>query len=620
MQHRNDIDGLRAIAVLSVVCFHLGFSGLMGGGFVGVDVFFVISGYLITGIVARELDEQRFSPWRFYERRVRRIFPALFAVHVACLLAAGLLLFPSEAEEVGHDVLRSLGFVSNVSFARARGDYFNQVSNVTLLLHTWSLSVEEQFYLGLPLLLWASTRLGHRLRNALLALLALVSFGLCEAKVHVAARDAFYLVQYRAWELLLGALAALGAFGRVRSRVLGECLGVVGLALIAFGVVAIGEDTAFPGVWALPPCLGALFVLQAGNEARTLTARVLGSAPLSFIGRISYSLYLWHWPLIALYSDRRSEPTPLVALALLASMVAVATLSYRYIEQPFRQRPRRLDARRTLLVAALAMAAVAALGLGVPTLSSRLRPDAKLAEKVLQYSRHHRSQIRAGTCFLDGGFDDFQLFRPDLCLALAPDRRNFLVMGDSHAAHFTPALAALHPEINFLQATASGCQAVRGGKGAAHCMRLFSFVFDEFLPKHHVDAVILAGHWPMNVLQPLLKTVRYLRAVTARVVVLGPVVEYDQGLPRLLARSILEDDPTLPLRHLRRDPPLLDKRYARPLKRAGADYYSVYDANCPHGKCRLWAAPGVPMQIDAHHLSLPGAELVLRRFGPELFR
>jgi len=619
VRHRNDIDGLRAIAVLSVVLFHLGFSEHIAGGFVGVDVFFVISGYLITGILQADVDAKRLSIAEFYNRRVRRIFPALFVVYVFCLVASATLLYPAEAKDVGQDVLWSLGFLSNVAFAHA-GGYFDQASRVAPLLHTWSLSVEEQFYIGLPLLLFALRNVSARMRLAVLAGALVVSFAACEWMVGIDARHAFYLVQYRSWELLMGSLLALGALPRARSRVLTEVLALAGVALIVGAVLLIKGNTPFPGYWALPPCLGAAAILYSGQHVSTFTGRLLGSLPMRFVGLISYSLYLWHWPVIALYNARHDAMPMSHRWAILGVTFVAASLSYRFVERPFRHKPYRFNATQTLRVAVAGMAVVGAFAVGIPIAAARLRPQSELRDAALSYLKYE-AKVHEGTCFLDSGFNDVSLFRKDLCLALAPNHKNYLIMGDSHAAHFVPAIEAMHPEIHLLQATASGCEPARGDAGAKRCTQLFAYVFDEFLPANHVDAVLLAGRWPQASLAALEKTITYLRPFTDRVVVLGPVVEYDQPFPQLLARSIAENQPGLLEQHLIAKQRTLDKLYARHVAAVGgAEYSSIYEATCPNGTCTIWASPGVPMQYDEHHLTLRGAELVLQRLGPALFR
>ena len=616
--HRTDIDGLRAIAVLSVVLFHLGVSSHLSGGFVGVDVFFVISGYLITGILQEEIDRGGFSLTEFYHRRVRRIFPALFVVHVCTLLGSAVILFPSETKDTAREVLWSLAFLSNVVFERA-GGYFDQAAKSSALLHTWSLSVEEQFYIGLPLLLAALSRARPWQRRGVLLALAVLSFVLSQRMVHVDARRAFYLVQYRAWELLGGSLLALGAVPQTRNRIALEGVGLAGIAAIVWSVVTIRGDTPFPGAWAVPPCAGTLACLYAGRDRETIGKRLLGMPPLRWVGLISYSLYLWHWPVIALFNARNDQMTPRDQAWIFGLTLAVSIVSYRYIERPFRRKPYQVGARGALRVAAIGMAAVSVLSVVIPAAAARLRPSSVLADEVIGYTKYG-IDLHSGTCFLNSGFDDVDLFRKDLCLKLDPKRKNYLIMGDSHAANFAPAISAMHPEINLLQATASGCQPARKDSGAKRCTKLFAYVFDEFLPTHRVDTLILAGRWPKASLPALRRTVAYVRPFADRVVVLGPIVEYDQSFPQLLARSITENDPGLPARHLLPHQAAIDRAYAGQLDGSGAEYFSIYDAICPKDECTLWASPGVPMQHDQHHLTLRGSQLVLTRLGPSLFR
>jgi peptidoglycan/LPS O-acetylase OafA/YrhL len=618
MQHRKDIDGLRAIAVLAVVLFHLGVSDRISGGFVGVDVFFVISGYLITGVLQGEVGSGRLSIAEFYNRRVRRIFPALFVVYLFCLIASVIVLFPDQAKGVGWDVLWSLGFLSNVAFSKA-GGYFNQSSRVAPLLHTWSLSVEEQFYIVLPLLLLSMARLQRWLRIGILAALAVLSFAAAEWALGVDARHAFYLVQYRAWELLVGSLLALGALPRVSERWLSEALGLLGLCLIFWAIFKIDGNTPFPGYWALPPCLGALAILHSGANTETLTARLLSLPPLRWVGLVSYSLYLWHWPLIALYNARHVELTNGARIAISFIALLASVVSYRYVERPFRVKPYRRSAQATLIIAASAMASVAVLALAVPLAAARLHPPDEVAKTAIKYL-DYEADVGAATCFLSSGFDDARLFRKDVCLKLVPGRRSILIMGDSHAAHFVAAFKALHADQTVLQATSSGCEALHGGPGAKRCLKLFAYVFDEFLVESHVDTIVLAGRWPRSTLPQLQGTIEYLKPLVGRVVVLGPVVEYDRPFPELLAQSISSHDPSLIAQHLVPAQRKTDRLFAEQLAISGASYFSVYEATCPQGECTLWAAPGVPMQYDAHHLTLEGAELVLNRLGPTLLR
>ena len=560
-----------------------------------------------------EVDSGRMSIAEFYNRRVRRIFPALFVVYLFCLIGSVVVLFPDQVKGVGRGVLWSLAFLSNVAFSRASG-YFNQSSRIDPLLHTWSLSVEEQFYIVLPVLLLVMARLRRWQRLSVLALLAVLSLAAAEWALSADGRGAFFLVQYRAWELLMGSLLALGLVPRVRSRPAAEALGVLGLGLILWTIFKIDESTPFPGLWALPPCLGALAVLHSGAEIETLTARFLSLKPMRWVGLVSYSFYLWHWPLIALYNARHVELTNGVRLAILAISLLASLISYRYVERPFRSKPYRRSTRSTLLIAVSGMAALGALAVGVPVAAARLHPAGQMADTALQYL-HYDADVGADTCFLSSGFDDYRLFRKDVCLKLVPGRPSILIMGDSHAAHFVPAFKALYPDHDILQATSSGCQALHVDPGAQRCRKLFAYVFDEFLVRHHVDTIVLAGRWPRSTLESLQETIAYLKPLVGRVVVLGPMVEYNQPFPQILAQSIVQHDPSSIARHLELKQRKTDRAFAAELAGSGAAYFSVYDATCPNDECTEWAAPGVPMQYDAHHLTLEGAKLVLTRLG-----
>jgi len=335
-RYRPEIDGLRAIAILPVVFFHASVRGF-SGGYVGVDVFFVISGYLITTIVARANAEGNFSFARFYGRRIRRIFPALFFV-LACCTVATLLLFPPG---LLIDYGKSLGavalFIGNFFFywTAPSDGYFDTRSVAQPLLHCWSLSIEEQFYLLLPAGLVLLHRWAGRYLKAALILTAACSFGFAIWCEPVAA---FYLLPARAWELLAGSLLAVGTFPALRSRAIREIAAWTGISLIAVAVAFFDGDTGNLFPYALAPCLGTALIIHASDGGPSWVQRVLSIRPLVFIGAISYSLYLWHWPLIffARYYTMRGLTWEVRAEILLASLV-MATISYHWIEMPFRR-------------------------------------------------------------------------------------------------------------------------------------------------------------------------------------------------------------------------------------------------------------------------------------------
>ncbi len=337
MPYRPDIDGLRAVAVLAVVLYHA-FPTALPGGFVGVDIFFVISGFLITGIIADGLAAGRFSFAHFYVRRVLRIFPALALVLAAVLAYGAIVLLPSERALLGRDVAGGAGFVANLVFWFDVG-YFDRDAATKPLLHLWSLGVEEQFYIVWPLALWALHRtLGLRLWP--LAALAAASFAANLALTATDAAAAFYAPVTRFWELALGALLALAyRAGRpaIHEPVRRDSASFAGLALILLSVALVQAGEGFPGWRALLPTLGATLLIAAGPEA-LVNRRLLSLRPMVAAGLISYPLYLWHWPLLS-YAHivlLGQAPKPLLVVALLAASFALAWLTWRLIEKPLR--------------------------------------------------------------------------------------------------------------------------------------------------------------------------------------------------------------------------------------------------------------------------------------------
>jgi len=363
LAYRPDIDGLRAIAVLAVLFFHAEISGF-SGGFVGVDIFFVISGFLITSILLKDIQEGHFTIAGFYERRIRRIFPALFPV-ISVILAVGAFLFDANAiKAFGRSVMATTLFSSNILFWRETG-YFSAPSLQMPLLHTWSLAVEEQFYILFPLALAFINRYLRRqylpwiLTAAILSLILSI-YGTSRFPV-----GTFYLVPSRAWELMVGSLLALGVLPYPSSSLLRNLLSSAGIGLILYSICFYTKMTLFPGYNAAAPVLGAALIIYSGNGGfPTLVARVLRAKPLVFVGLISYSLYLWHWPFVTFTKYMLFRPFNVYdrVIIILASLV-VSTLSWKYIEQPFRgKQPVIPDRRRLFAIASVVM--IIAVGVG----------------------------------------------------------------------------------------------------------------------------------------------------------------------------------------------------------------------------------------------------------------
>lgn len=336
--YRPDIDGLRAIAVLSVVVFHA-FPALIPGGFVGVDIFFVISGFLISKHIWEDLSAGKFSIKTFYARRVRRIFPALSVVLLACLLMGWVILTPGEYEKLGRHVFAGALFLSNFLFWQESG-YFDSAADTKPLLHLWSLGIEEQFYIAWPLFLAFFWRYNKRLGWALLGVMGIsLAYSMIVVRNDVVAD--FYSPFTRFWELALGAyLAYITAQKLTISAANRNHFSWLGLCLILGAVVITKDNYHFPGAWALLPTLGAVFLIYAG-EGAWLNRNVLSHRLLVWIGLISYPLYLWHWPLLSFVRIIESEtPSVGVRFLLIAASFILAWLTYKLVERPLRARSR----------------------------------------------------------------------------------------------------------------------------------------------------------------------------------------------------------------------------------------------------------------------------------------
>lgn len=438
--YRPDIDGLRAIAIVPVILFHYGFS-VFSGGYVGVDVFFVISGYLITKVILDDISAGKFSITNFYERRIRRILPALCAVVLATAMAAWWLLTSREMVRFGTEVLHSSIFSTNFLFFR-KGGYFEDTSNMRLLLHTWSLSVEEQFYIFMPLLMFWGMRLFRARLPIVLAAMMAASWLYSAYAVYHFPSSAFYLLPSRAWELLCGSLLAMGVVPKIGRRWGRELVSTAGLAMIAVAVFGFSNATPFPGAAATLPCLGTVALISSANFIRpTLMQTILSLRPLMWTGRISYSLYLWHWPLLALakfYLLR--DPNPAETYALIAATLVLSIATYFLVEQPFRKK--QIMAGRRRLFAAAAIALMAMGGFGAAAEKSHGFPQ-RMNDQALRYEE------------MTGNRDP----RDDACMNLPADKiragqacsfgtpgngaPDFVVWGDSHGGALMPAFEAL---------------------------------------------------------------------------------------------------------------------------------------------------------------------------------
>jgi peptidoglycan/LPS O-acetylase OafA/YrhL len=460
MKYRPDIDGLRAVAVVPVLFFHAGF-GWFPGGFVGVDVFFAISGYLITGLIVGDLAAGRFSLWAFYERRFRRIAPALIAMCFATVPFALLWMIPSELRDYARSLSATAVSASNFYFWQAAG-YFAPDAALQPLLHTWSLAAEEQFYVVFPLFLLL---LGRYRLSGIIAL-TFASFLLTQIVPDRDPEANFYLRPTRFWELGLGAIAAIRPLAFPKG-LLAEVGAAGGLLLIVLSIFLLDGSEPYPGWWTLPPVVGTILVLVSGGETRT--GRLLAWRPLVGVGLISYSLYLWHQPLFAFARIRLlGDVTPAVYAVLIVAALGIAYASWRWIEQPFRDRGR---FTRSQIFAGTIAASAFLLALGVAGDRTKGLPQRAGGEWARLFA--HRPPHNAGLGDVCSG----RMPLPARCRT--SDEPEMVVLGDSYAMHLVVGIVASHPSVRLAQLTMSACgplfgiaqlSATRGRTWARKCL------------------------------------------------------------------------------------------------------------------------------------------------------
>lgn len=615
LAYRPEIDGLRALAVVPVALFHARVPGF-AGGFVGVDVFFVVSGYLITGILLRR--DVRGGLAEFYERRARRILPALLPVLAATFVGAWLIFIPEDFRRYSQALTATALFASNLLFA-LKSDYFAGEGGFEPLIHGWSLSVEEQFYLLYPALLLFVARRWPRSVLPLAALLLGASFVLSAWLAGTEPRLAFNLLPTRAWELMAGALCALLPPGRPRT-----VPALAGLAMIAVGMTVIDPATTTPGAWFILPVAGAALVIRYAATG-TFAARMLGWRPLVRIGLVSYGFYLWHQALLAFLFYSFFEPPPwwLTATTLGAALV-LAAASYRWIERPVRQR-RLLRTRRSLAALCLGgLAAAAAVGAAghFSLIGPRSTPEA----------------IRLGARYA-GPTDFEQAIPPGEALP-------FLLYGDSHARQYYPALVGLTGRGAML--TASGCMALPDasdmptGSAADDCGGQYKTAI-ALLAARRIPVLIWAQRWQRDLYRnsdgaPLGSTSEHpalLRAQLAamraalpartRLVLVGnePTAwaaghQMDGGLLRCRAYRDARCPTSYPAT-------MAEGRAANDILRAfaaatpGVTYVDAAAPLCPAGLCPILAG-GRLYYSDGSHLTPFAAWLVVDRIATALGR
>ncbi len=564
MKYRSEIDGLRAIAVLPVIFFHAGAS-VFSGGYVGVDIFFVISGYLITTIILAERAAGVFSIRRFYERRARRILPALYLVIFACLPFAWAWMVPEMLADFARSVAATALFISNAHFWETAG-YFAADTDLKPLLHTWSLAVEEQFYLVFPLflILTGTRKLGRF--ALLLAILALASLLLSEWGWRNEPDANFYFTLSRFWELLAGSLCGILLFGR--DPYSNNALAALGLGLISFAVFAFDETVPFPSVYALVPVMGSVLIILFAAP-RTVVAKLLSLKPFVGIGLISYSAYLWHQPLFAFARIRSPQEPAMVWMMLLSAMtLGLAYLSWRFVEQPFRRRDRQLLPTQKSVFAVSGAGMAVLVCVGVLVMQSGGAP-LRTAPNGIRYSDFLSDEKLAFNIGLDRACVKSLESAITSPACRTSDNPSVLLWGDSYAMHLAKWLeySDSAADVGVQQVTKGACWPILGVAGrelspaqARECVEFNDAVLEWISKQANISTVILSSpfHTAGEVidrtgktidnsddtygLAHILSTIESLRALKKRVVIVSPPPNSGSDIGDCLLYAILWDE------------------------------------------------------------------------------
>lgn len=634
MKYRPEIDGLRAVAVLPVILFHAGFS-VFGGGFVGVDIFFVISGFLITTILLEDLQQDRFSILDFYERRIRRILPALFFVMLVCLPFAWAWLLPEAAVSFSRSLIGVTLFISNLVFER-ESSYFAPAMEVKPLLHTWSLSVEEQFYLVFPVvLLFAFKFMQSRLLH-LFVFFIIIGVMLSEWGWRNDPTLNFYLSLTRAWEFYTGSIAALIVLKRgVLSN---NFLSMLGLACIIASIFFYTEAIPFPSIYTLLPVCGAALIILYAGEA-TLVAILLRNKVLVFIGLISFSAYLWHQPLFAFARIRSfEEPSHVLMGGLSIISVGLAVFSWRFIEKPFRQKNNFLKSRRMLFSVSLSVSLMFIV-LGVVGYLNDGFPK-----------RLPKDVVRIGTA---GEGVSWPCDGASFITCTIGDKGvlpNIALIGDSHAARYAFGFdQVLMRNSKSMQVSAGGwCVPLLDfvtsdiEKNSVACENGIGQALRSVAKDSNIDVVILSAEWanytkgyrwgdlvsaysyrssenndprknPKEFRLALSATVKLLQENSKKIIIIDPTPEFKIDVPRALAAGVLFDKDLSALHisevdYLKRNEEyfnILNDEEFMELERISVSQYF-----CNEDICSPYSPDFLPYFSDPNHLSAVGTKLV----------
>ena len=623
LKYRAEIDGLRALAVIPVILFHAGFE-LFSGGFVGVDVFFVISGYLITTILIEDIEKNRFSLTSFYERRARRILPALFFVMFICIPFAWMWMLPSQMKDFSQSLIAVSFFASNILFWRESG-YFDAAAEEKPLLHTWSLAVEEQYYVLFPIFLFFTWRFGKNKVFWMIVVFAAISLALSEWGWRNRATANFYLAPTRVWEILAGSIAAFVV--QKRGVQANNSLSLLGLAAILFSIFAYDENTPFPSVYALVPVVGVVFLVLFA-EKETLAAKLLSTKALVGIGLISYSAYLWHQPLFAFARIRSPEHLSLTLMSSLAiASIILAWVSWKFVEKPFRK-TNKFSVKSIFLYSFAGILCFSVLGYASPYLQLKTFNEQQISilddREVNRTYMSNEAYDRFG-CFFDYTQEASQLLEKSCVHQI--DGHRVVLFGDSEAAHYFDGFKSIEAQlgVSTMQFTGTSCRAIDYGNNSRRCREFFEIFKKRIVPAlTPKDTVIVASNWwnthrdigDLAFKDALRNTLMLLISSDARVVIVGNTPDFILDPYENLAVNIASDTDEI---YFRTHPYIeSDRLILEVAGELGVKYFLPTEILCKSTELCLFRDTVDYLFFDTGHLSYYGSRKMARALSEKL--
>ena len=613
MKYRPEIDGLRALAVIPVILFHSGFE-IFKGGFVGVDIFFVISGYLITTILIEEIENNRFSIINFYERRARRILPALYFIMLVCIPFAWIWMLPSQIKDFSLSLIAVSFFTSNFLFWRESG-YFEALADEKPLLHTWSLAVEEQFYLFFPIFLIVLWRFGKNKVFWIIIFMTFISLVLSEWGWRNKPIANFYLPPTRVWELFSGAIIAFIIQKKGIQK--NNFLALIGLFTIIFSIFAFDESTPFPSFYAVVPILGVLLIILFAEKS-TITAKILSTKALVGIGLISYSAYLWHQPLFAFARIKLDEkPSEILMISLSILSLALAVISWRFIEKPFRRKDKKSFSSQLILVFSIS-------GMIIFTVLGVLGYNNDKFKEIVGGDVGHKVYHK----FIDENYNDCEPAQVAIsaltwkgflrCKQSGEDEFDWLLLGDSHAEHLFLGLAQENPNTN-IAFYIFGAKPYLNEDKFKEIFEVISKIQDPktiFLTMHFVTRV----ESEKSLIDGFGSTIRFLQGLGHRVILLGDIPRYDVSPEDCkYGKSIKQvtQKCSMNFSNFQQQTQIYESALRKLSSSFGVHFLSVHQPLCNNERCHMILNKNI-LYRDNHHLNIPGSILIGKMLSNQL--